>query len=57
MTRKAVTLANDQVHARWLPVDKPGDEFDKFALFAEKLVRVPKDELDEARERERLAKG
>lgn len=32
-------------------------EFDKFTDLARKLVKVPKHELDEARERERLAKG
>ncbi len=33
------------------------DEYDRFHDLLGKLVKVPKKELDEARERERLAKG
>lgn len=32
-------------------------EFDQFADLARKLMQVSRDELDEARERDRLAKG
>lgn len=35
----------------------PTSEFDRFRDLASRLAKVPKKELDEARERERLAKG
>lgn len=32
-------------------------EYDRFKALTRKLIRVPKDELDEARKRDKAAKG
>ena len=36
---------------------KDGDEYDRFASLAKRLVNVPKSEIDEARKREQAQKG
>lgn len=40
-----------------ITIQSNGVEYDRFRKLTERLVKAPKKELDEARERERLAKG
>ncbi|MBX3283820.1 MAG: hypothetical protein KF703_00605 [Actinobacteria bacterium] len=55
-THKTLTIQKSEATVS-APMKSTVAEFDRFADLAKKLVGVPKRELDEARERERLAKG
>lgn len=51
LSNQATTLTTSQTQV------EAGTDYDRFSDLAARLVKVPKAELDEVRERERLAKG